>query len=1373
VRVVVAVAASAWMLLGPGSGMASATKAHAFSFAFAGAGAVPGEAGSLSLIHQGREDKTPGSGVAVNDVTHEVYVADTGNRRVDEFKVEEGKALFLRAWGWGVATGAPELQVCTVSCQAGLSGAEPGEFQTPAYIAVDNAATSASKGDVYVGDPGDNLVTKFDSEGHLISSWGNNGENAVHERTEPNGQLNGSPTEPFDSGFTRLTLDGIAVDGSGHLWIDNGHSRLFEFGPDGTWVTTQRTELSAGTGQGGMAANTACTEACDIYIHDGFEQIVALHPPTERELGHIVTGAGTEPTEGVALDSSDGDFYIARSGLLVEDIPASCVPSDHGCSPSQVFGEGSLNEATGLAVDPGSGAVLVGDAGNDKIAVFALVLEADIAPVAGVSAHGATLGGSVNPVGVEMSSCEFEYGTTVEYGNQVPCSESAGTIGNGTSAVPVQAPLEGLAGGTTYHFRLHANSPSGNVYSEDGSFTTVTTAVIREVSAGEVTPTGAVIKAVVNPEGLAATYHFEYGPCAAPGQCLGSPFPTRAPEPDGEIAVGSSDLTVSQRLEGLTAGATYHFRIIVTDVNGQALPTPEGTFAAAPPPPSCAAARAALDLHLPDCRAYELVTPPEKNGADINKGLIMEEATFAADGSRVFSLTLQCFDNAEACNGVRKTEGTPYSFTRSEAGWLTEPLIPPATSNSTMLSYSADTGRVLFARSAEPPALEQLDVREPDGTLRAVGAAGETPGPHISGLTRGPSFATGDMTHVVVADSEQDWPSLEGPGGNQLLAYPGTTPGRPVLVGVTGPAGSTSLISACGTNYGGAGAPGRLSGDGRATFFTDEPCSTGTGANAGVPVPAELIYQRIEEASGEMSTVLVSGPGPGSVCDAECQQQTPRQATFAGASTDGSRVFFTDTGRLTNSANDDKNTKDVSGGGCVNTSLLTSGCNLYEFACPAHCEQLSERRLVDVSAGDTSGLGPRVRGVVAFPPSGADLFFVASGVLTGKPNAGGQKPSPGAANLYVYRFAADGGEGTVGFIAQLAQADAPEWSSGGEMVANVTPDGRYLVFTSHRALTADVSREEGPAQVYRYDVLSRQLARVSIGQAGFADNGNAAQGDASIVHAHQGYATRVGLWRTNPTVSDSGDLVVFESPAGLTSGALDNHPVAGNPAVLARNVYEWAANGTQLSPNAPACAEPNGCVSLISDGRDLNQGTGEHANSYSTPLLGVDASGTNVFFWSADQLVARDTDTQIDLYDARVGGGFPEPTQPQPCSTLTACHPESELLGPPLFGPLASSLFVGAGNAPPAVQEPTPHPSSKPRSLSLAQRLALALKACAKRHGHARLACERAARRTYRAELLASALRECRRRHGRARSTCERRARHRLAKITRTRTPNR
>src|ERR1700685_3026219 len=145
------------LALGAPSALASNGYAFSKSIGEKGSGA-----GQMELAYQGQLEEQLGSlarplpsesGVAVNDETHDVYVADTDNHRVDEF---EADGAFMRARGWGVADGLAEYGPCgpdslaSPPCRQGLYGTNPGEFGSPSYIAVDNSS-GPSHGDVYVG----------------------------------------------------------------------------------------------------------------------------------------------------------------------------------------------------------------------------------------------------------------------------------------------------------------------------------------------------------------------------------------------------------------------------------------------------------------------------------------------------------------------------------------------------------------------------------------------------------------------------------------------------------------------------------------------------------------------------------------------------------------------------------------------------------------------------------------------------------------------------------------------------------------------------------------------------------------------------------------------------------------------------------------------------------------------------------------------------------------------------------------------------------------------------------------------------------------------------------------------------------------------
>lgn len=108
-------------------------------------------------------------------------------------------------------------------------------------------------------------------------------------------------------------------------------------------------------------------------------------------------------------------------------------------------------------------------------------------------------------------------------------------------------------------------------------------------------------------------------------------------------------------------------------------------------------------------------------------------------------------------------------------------------------------------------------------------------------------------------------------------------------------------------------------------------------------------------------------------------------------------------------------------------------------------------------------------------------------------------------------------------------------------------------------------------------------------------------------------------------MSSDGAYVFFTSEDGLTPQA-----EAG-----VNNVYEYH----------------NGRVSLISDGHDSATTLGRPA----VRLFGTDESGQDVYFTTGDRLLPQDTDTQVDIYDARINGGFP-PQPSEPACADDACQ---------------------------------------------------------------------------------------------------------------------
>jgi hypothetical protein len=526
------------------SAAASQTHAYCKECSFGGLGAGAGQLAEPA-------------GVAVNDETHDVYVADTGNRRVDEFDPSKPPGeQFVRAFG--------------------TEGSGPGQFETPTFIAIDNSASSASKGDVYVGDKSDNLVTKFTAEGVLVKSWGDSSLNGP----APQGQLDGSST---GAAFTALA--GIAVDSSGVLDVlDASSHMLSRFEQDGTFLAAF--EAPRGTNRAGLTVDGA-GEFFKVNGNGSVEELSS----SGGDIGQI----SPEEEEGAfarGLTASGSDLYIVEagaiqhyaltgSGVVSEPGGATCTVAPFApCHASDSFGAGHLSVGAGVAVDSASGVVFAADATTDAVDVFTPVVLPNVLTGAAteVSQSTATLAGTVEPEGAQVISCGFEYGLSSSYGYEKSCSTPLPFTG--ATAIPQTAALESLQPNQTYHYRLSARTAAGaaygggTAYGEDQTFITQPAAPsIDGESVSALAQTTATLNAGVNPNNQSTTYRFEYGAGSTYGQVL--------PASEGEVGSGYGNVVLGRELSGLSPGTTYHFRVVATNATGIE-PGPDRTFTTPP-----------------------------------------------------------------------------------------------------------------------------------------------------------------------------------------------------------------------------------------------------------------------------------------------------------------------------------------------------------------------------------------------------------------------------------------------------------------------------------------------------------------------------------------------------------------------------------------------------------------------------------------------------------------------------------------------------------------------------------------------------------------------------------------------------------------------
>ncbi len=645
---------------------------------------------------------------------------------------------------------------------------------------------------------------------------------------------------------------------------------------------------------------------------------------------------------------------------------------------------------------------------------------------------------------------------------------------------------------------------------------------------------------------------------------------------------------------------------------------------------------------LPECRAYELVTPPYKEGYPLFV------RSYSANGENAILETLGTLSGNPG-SGQSNPEAALYLARRTDAGWQLSPLNPPIPDfvGQIPLASEAGTGDTLWEQHTPQQSLSTrgLYVRDFAGAFSLIGLLAphpESPAEQPSNIIEGNLQnvvrvvgATGNFQHVVLeaVDPSAQWPFDETvltSEHHSLYEYSDVNNATPTLVGVTGEKGSTQLIATCGTTMGSGLSGSRynaLSNDGETIFFTVNPCGE-------APSATEL-YSRIHgsvRSTEPAETVHISA----SACTSACGKVESGK-NFEGASENGRRVFFTSTQKLTNDALDGTASGDAaSRSGCpelpVTPEPEMAGCNLYVYDFSASPQE----RLKVLSSGGA------VLGVLGIAEDGSRVYYVASAAdPSAARNVYNISPKPEQPNLYAY----DVNSGATTFIATLSSEDGSDWSRLFSRSAEVGGEtGRFLLFlSSSEAMTPD---DTGTiAQLYEYRAAGEgepaELVRITKGEDGFNGDGNdviAGIESSTIKSVAEQLGHNIDLKSTSNrlNVAQNGRTVFF-----ISTGQLSPRATSSNQTPACRSLYEFHS--------LTALAE--GEVHIVSDGRDTQLFKGAICGP---KFEGMDISGDNVLFSASDALLSGDVDGgQQDIYDARVDGGF------GPALTAGACSPES------------------------------------------------------------------------------------------------------------------
>lgn len=710
-------------------------------------------------------------------------------------------------------------------------------------------------------------------------------------------------------------------------------------------------------------------------------------------------------------------------------------------------------------------------------------------------------------------------------------------------------------------------------------------------------------------------YYVEYGT----GKCSEGGC-QKQPAPPGALLTSKivdAQLTTSTILiAGLQPDTKYHYRFVSESGGGGPTLGEELTFRTFPPrssPPSpdlCSNSeyRVGSSALLPDCRAYEMVSPVDKNGGDINvlngPNYLAELNQSSTDGEKISYSSQTAFGDA-----VSAPFTSQYIASRvAGTGWLTHAIAPPRATAS-VISPQAARFDVQFKDFTDDLCSGWL-LQDTNPPL-APGGVADTLNLYRRGNCGEDSYTAITIKEPQLTPLSLFWPEVQGTSADgshtvfranaklaidegpaaantnvqQLYEY---VAGKLRLVSVL-PNGEANTSPSSVGSASPAIQEGRansvwhaVSVDGSRIFWS----ANGSGAGA--------LYVRID---GVKTTAISAGVA----------------ARFWGAAANGSRVLFTPTGG-------------------------PDAGTLYESAIDG-----------EGNLTTTTPIATEMRGVLGMSDDATSVYFVSNQEIGGEGEAG-------KANLYLYEV---GAPGTATFIATLSSADGSLVTETGKIPSpinvepikrssRVSPDGRHAAFMSTASLTGYDNRDavngQADAEVFVYDADTGTLSCVSCNPSGARPSSR----DIIVSEEDEFFAAaRIPTWtnqfHASRILSDDGSRLFFESFEALVPRDTNERG----------DVYEWhpattADDCTALGAELFA-EESNGCLSLISSGD----------SPLDSLLVDASANGRDVFFKTGSSLLPQDPG-QLDIYDARAGGGMPVPPPPaEECEGDACQHPAS------------------------------------------------------------------------------------------------------------------
>lgn len=804
-------------------------------------------------------------------------------------------------------------------------------------------------------------------------------------------------------------------------------------------------------------------------------------------------------------------------------------------------------------------------------------------------------------------------------------------IGAASEDVSIRTTLLPLLANTEYDVRIVATKElnSAQTIGEVKSFTTLKAPpAILSTKSHNVAATSADLDGTVDPRGTDTTYYFEWGTSESYGN--------KTSETDIGSGQGAQDATA--HITGLQ-DTTYHFRLVATNEAGTVFGEDQTLNFHPPQCPNALVRQQTGAGFLPDCRAYELVSPSAAGNTIINS---FTGPTSGAATNPPRLAYVGMFSPLALDEDPPNWAGDLYVSTRTDKGWVTHFVGgsatesfawggPPGATGSSgyllpavggLVPASPDLSKVLLWNLGEPQAAASGSSNAPY-LFSGEGGLIERWPTNLSQIPSGATFkaetwalrTSADLSHFVFKSSI---PFL--PGAPATAIYDDDTSDGSLHIVSFDPGGNPF-----------SGFPVELSEDGSHILMST------LSAPPGGPIPASHLYMSVDDAHIYDVTEGHSG-------------------VFAGMTANGHEVFFTSAEKIMPGESDtstdlfkwDEETNaltKVSGGtggtgdtdACSPIESWTSKCSIklifnYEY------QGLSRPRFFNNKfANQTAGGGGRPGNDSALASETGDIYFYSPEKLAGPGNG-----AEGMQNLYVYR------DGNVQFVAtldpgELCRKEAEQSSTVKYCAAGpigrfqVTANGAFAAFTAATKLTS--YENAGIEEMYRYESGTGRLICVSCLPSGEPPSVPVSGSQNGLFLAANG--------RTFFSTSDS-------LAPNDTNEALDIYEyVEGAPHLIT------TGTGTTKVPFCPKC------------------GLGQFTRA---GLIGISANGQNVYFGTNDVLTSDDHNGgSVKIYDARTNGGFVVASTPQPCQAADECHGSSS--SPPPVTPSGTSENVSGGNA--------------------------------------------------------------------------------------------